>query len=160
MKILIVSDTHGMEYNFDRALLRAHPVDMVCHLGDMEGGEGYFYEICPCPVHMVSGNNDFFSPAPPEKVIEFCGFRIFMTHGHRYGGGYDLKGLREAARNHKCDLVFFGHIHQPLIDEDGDITVVNPGSLTYPRQKGQRPSYIVMEVDECGEINFSINYLD
>lgn len=160
MKILIVSDTHGNERNFERALMRTYPVDMVFHLGDLEGGEEYIESICTCPVHMVSGNNDFFSSAPSEKIVEVCGFRIFMTHGHRYGGGHDLKRLREAAANHKCDFAFFGHIHQPLIDEDGDILVLNPGSLTYPRQSGHHPSYIVMEIDLDGDVDFSINYLD
>lgn len=160
MRILIVSDTHGNERNLERALVRTYPVDIVCHLGDLEGGESYIEEICPCPVHMVSGNNDFFSPAPSEKIIEVEGFRIFMTHGHRYGGGYNLSRLREAAHNHKCDMVFFGHTHQPMVDEDDALTVVNPGSLTYPRQAGHHPSYIVMEIAEDGTVEFSVNYLD
>ena len=63
MKVLIVSDTHGNDRNLERVLLQNYPVDAVFHLGDMEGSESYIEDICPCPVYMVSGNNDFFSPA-------------------------------------------------------------------------------------------------
>ena len=38
------------------------------------------------------------------------------------------------------------------------IIAVNPGSLSYPRQEGRRPSYIVMEV-EGEKADFVIEYL-
>ena len=45
-----------------------------------------------------------------------------------------------------------------LVEEDG-LIILNPGSLTYPRQEGRRPSYIIMQIEEDGEANFSIEYL-
>ena len=160
MKILIVSDTHGNDRNLERAILQTYPVDYICHLGDMEGSESYIEDICPCPVYMVSGNNDFFSPAPGEQVIEIEGYRIFMTHGHRYGVAYGTEKLKEAAIARKCDIVFYGHTHRPEVDLDSDVILVNPGSLTYPRQQGRKPSYVLWCIDEKEELNFSINYLD
>ena len=41
MKILIVSDTHKRLRNFDIALDRVGPVDMLLHLGDVEGNADY-----------------------------------------------------------------------------------------------------------------------
>lgn len=160
MRILIVSDTHGKDSNFEKVLLQTDPVDMIFHLGDLEGSESYIEDICPCPVHMVSGNNDFFTSLPMEKIVEVEGYRIFMTHGHRYGVAYDIGRIKEAAAAHKCDMVFFGHTHRPLVDRDSDMIVVNPGSLTYPRQENHRPSYILMETDEMGDFQFTVNYLE
>lgn len=37
MKILIVSDTHGRHRNLEEVLDREGPIDMLVHLGDVEG---------------------------------------------------------------------------------------------------------------------------
>ena len=60
MKILIVSDTHGHEKNLETVIEKTVPVDLFIHLGDIEGHEDYIEALAGCPVHMVSGNNDFF----------------------------------------------------------------------------------------------------
>ena len=39
------------------------------------------------------------------------------------------------------------------------ITVLNPGSLSFPRQDGRRPSYMLMEIDREGEAHYTVNYL-
>ena len=160
MKVLIVSDTHGNDRNLERVLLQNYPMDAVFHLGDMVGSESYIEDICPCPVNMVSGNNDFLSPAQAEQVVEMEGHRIFMTHGHRYGVTYNLEKVKLAAEARKCDLVFCGHSHRPLVDDEERIIVVNPGSLTYPRQENRKPSYILMHMDADENVNFEIIYLD
>ena len=159
MKVLIVSDTHGNDRNFERVLLNTYPVDAIFHLGDLEGSESYIEDICPCPVYMVSGNNDFFSSAPLEQVVELDGYRIFMTHGHRYGVANGLERLREAAEARKCDMAFFGHTHRPIIDDANGPILVNPGSLTWPRQENRVPSYAILEIGVDGDLNFLINYL-
>ena len=47
----------------------------------------------------------------------------------------------------------------PVIDIDDDIIAVNPGSLSYPRQEGRRPSYIIMELDREGVAHYTVNYI-
>ena len=42
----------------------------------------------------------------------------------------------------------FGHTHRPIIDYHKDVIALNPGSLSYPRQEGKRPSYIIMDLDK------------
>ncbi len=39
MKILIVSDTHGKHKNLKEILSRVKDIDLMIHLGDVEGGE-------------------------------------------------------------------------------------------------------------------------
>ena len=57
---------------------------MLIHLGDVEGDEDYIPAVADCPVHMVRGNNDFFSDLPGEEEFMVEGYHIFITHGHGY----------------------------------------------------------------------------
>ena len=67
MRILIVSDTHGKNGNLEKVLRLTAPLDLMFHLGDLEGSEGYIESITPCEAHMVSGNNDFLRPCRQKK---------------------------------------------------------------------------------------------
>ena len=58
------------------------------------------------------------------------------------------------------DIVMYGHSHKPVVDIDDGIIAINPGSLTYPRQDGRKPSFIIMELDKNGDAHFTINYLE
>ena len=42
----------------------------------------------------------------------------------------------------------FGHTHRPYLEQDPDITVLNPGSLSFPRQEGRKGSFMIMELKE------------
>ena len=53
----------------------------------------------------------------------------------------------------------FGHTHRPYFEQDEDITVLNPGSVSYPRQEGRRGSYMIMEMDEEGDLKFEQKFL-
>ena len=53
----------------------------------------------------------------------------------------------------------FGHTHRPHLEEEEDLITLNPGSMTYPRQSGRQPSYMVMTLDEEGKASFEIKYL-
>ena len=82
MRILIVSDTHKHNDTFVRVLERIGQVAMVIHCGDAEGGEYFMQEIAGCPLHIVMGNNDFFSELPKEITLNIKDMNILITHGH------------------------------------------------------------------------------
>lgn len=159
MKILIVSDTHRRNENFCRVIEKEGRVDMVVHLGDAEGSEYYLQKVADCPMEVVAGNNDFFSELPKEKELDIGGYRVLLTHGHYYYVSVGMERIKEEGISRGVDLVMFGHTHRPLIDREDEITVLNPGSLSFPRQAGRQPSYIMMEIDEDGEAQFEIRYL-
>ena len=83
MKVLIVSDTHKKNDTYLN-LLRLHKPDMVIHCGDAEGAEYLLTEAAECPVHIVLGNNDFFSSLPRELELEIGKYKVWVTHGHNY----------------------------------------------------------------------------
>lgn len=159
MRVLIVSDTHKKNENFCRVMEKEAERDFVIHLGDAEGSELYLSKVAGCPMEIVAGNNDFFTQLPKEKEIEVEGYHILLTHGHYYYVSVGMERIREEGIMRGADIVMFGHTHRPFVETDEDIIILNPGSLSYPRQDGKRPSYIVMEIDEEGELQFEIRYL-
>lgn len=159
MKVLIVSDTHGRDGNLEIAVAQEAPFDMLIHCGDVEGREFFIQALVECPCHIVSGNNDFFSDLPREEEIVLEGKKIFVTHGHYYGVSMDLSGVVDEAADRNCQAVFFGHTHKPVIMEKDGVLAINPGSLAYPRQRGHRPSYVVLDTDGSGNMQAEICYL-
>lgn len=115
MKILIISDTHGAHRNFDRVIEKEQPLDMLIHLGDVEGDEDYIPAVADCPVHMVRGNNDFFSGLPGEEEFMIGGYHIFITHGHGYYVSMGEERLKQEARGRGADIAMYGHTHRPVL---------------------------------------------
>lgn len=159
MRILIVSDTHGSVRNFDEVITREKNIDMMLHLGDVEGDDNYMEEVLNCPVHIIGGNNDFFSQLPTEIEIRIGKYKVFMTHGHGYHVSMDTRRLKQAARARGADIVMYGHTHRPDIDLEDGVMVINPGSLSYPRQSGRKATYIIMEIGDSGNAEFHLKYV-
>ena len=159
MRVLIVSDTHRKNDLYLKVLEEERP-DMVFHCGDVEGSEYLLTEAADCPVHIVLGNNDFFSNLPRELTVEIEPHRVWMVHGHNYYVSFGTEELLDEAMNRNVDVVFYGHTHRPLIEKHGGITILNPGSLSYPRQEGKKPSYARMEIEEGQETKYSILYCE
>ena len=132
---------------------------MFVHCGDVEGREIFIEALVDCPCCIVSGNNDFFSDLPREEIIDLAGKKILVTHGHTYGVSGGTDGIVEAARARGCEAVLFGHTHYPEIEMQEGILVINPGSLTFPRQRGRKFSYAVMEAEEGKDLQAEIRYL-
>lgn len=166
MKILIVSDTHRKDENLKEVIKRSGRLDMLIHLGDSEGSEQMILTWLNegCDPQMVLGNNDFFSCLDREKEIMIGRYKTLLTHGHYYNVSVGAETLISEARSRDCDIVMYGHTHKPYyaVDKkagDKDLIVLNPGSLSYPRQEGRRPSYMLMELDQEGDAHFVLNYL-
>ena len=158
MKVLIVSDTHKKNENYFYVLEKEKP-DLVIHCGDAEGSEYALTKAADCPVEIVLGNNDFFSELPRELMLDIGPYKVWVVHGHNYYVSMGNENLKREAVERGADIVFYGHTHRPVIDMDDDVIAVNPGSLSYPRQEGRRPSYALMEMDDRDELQFSICYV-
>ena len=143
MKVLIVSDTHGQDENLEETVLREAPFDYLIHCGDVEGREIFIEALAECPCTIVAGNNDFFTDLPYDH----------------YFVSQDYDKLVENAQAKGCKIAMYGHTHMPVIENEDGILVINPGSLTYPRQRGRRPSYAVMQIEEGKDPQVEIRYL-
>jgi putative phosphoesterase len=155
-RIMIVSDTHRKHGNLAEALYREGSIDKLIHLGDFEGEDDLIREMAGCEVLMVPGNNDFFSPYSRELETDIGKYKVLLTHGHYYYVSLDLQTLRADAVARGFDIVMFGHTHRPLISVEDEITLINPGSISYPRQADKKCTYIMMEVDDSGGAEFTL----
>lgn len=159
MKILVLSDTHGV---IDKAedIIRSHPdLDMVIHLGDYFRDAQKLADIFPnLPIEYVYGNSDFMiGDVQAEKVLEISGKRIFLTHGHRYSVKWDYNKLYQKAEEESVDLLLFGHTHVADIVTKREFVVLNPGSISDAREESGE-SYAIVKI-EGGKIEPNIVFV-
>ncbi len=161
-KILILSDTHGKCDLMYEIINKVKPIDSLVHCGDVGYGgiERELSAASDCPVHVVCGNNDYGSTYPYTDSFTLQGHKIIVTHGHRQRVYSDLSPLLYLAEENRADIVMFGHLHVPVVKTWEGITLVNPGSLTYPRQSNRLPSYIMMTIEDSGEVRFAVRYVE
>ena len=152
MRILVISDSHGRNDDIEGVL-------MMIHCGDVERGDSYIREIADCPVVMVAGNNDYYLDLPSEEEVRIGDYKVLVTHGHGYYVNSGVDYLREHALEYGYDVVMYGHTHVPYIEIGDDVTILNPGSISYPRQPGRKPTFLIMEIDEEGKAHYEIRYL-
>ena len=159
MKILVASDTH---YSVDRLIKAAEleRPDKIFHLGDSLGKVEQVEAMCEVPVTVVRGNCDADISVPSEVIEEIGNHRALLTHGHYYGVGHDVEDLEEliaAAKAKDCDIVIYGHTHYPLLERGyKGMTILNPGSISSPRQPSHKCTYAVIVVDSDGEISVTM----
>lgn len=160
MRILIVSDTHRKNDNFLKVVEKTGPYDMLLHCGDIEGSEYLISEAIGCPAEIVQGNNDFFANLPKEKEFQIGSYKVWLTHGHNYYVSMNYEIIKQEARDRGVDIVVCGHTHKPVIERENTLTLINPGSMSYPRQENRKPSYVIMEIDKDGEAHYTLNYFE
>ena len=55
-----------------------------------------------------------------EKIIEVCGKKIFITHGHFYGVKEGMQRLLYRGLELKVDIALYGHTHiSNILFEEG-----------------------------------------
>lgn len=159
-KILVVSDSHGYNTNLRKAIEafgpRGEQLEMLIHLGDIQGSLESIEKLVDCPVEAVSGNCDFAPELQGTKIISIGKEKALITHGHRYGCKSGTGAMKELAKANGAGIVLFGHTHMPLLENYSDMKVMNPGSISMPRQDGRRPTYLVITIEEDEHLEFAI----
>lgn len=149
MRIIVVSDTHGDYFNFEKVIETQSKADLFIHLGDGEQEADEIADLYPSKKFLtVSGNCDFGSPSPASGEIILAGKRIFYTHGHPYQVKYGLTGLIMEARNRKADIALYGHTHESYTSYEDGLYIMNPGSLGHPHDG--KPTYGVIDLTAAG----------
>lgn len=146
MRILVVSDTHSARKKMDRLKEKVYgKVDMIVHAGDHFEDSIYLKSILDIPVIAVAGNCDFGSV---EKKLDFEveGVKIFLTHGHLYGVKYSYDELVDQAKACGAKIAIFGHTHFKEDRYVDGVRVINPGSLSEPRDSSKE-SFGILEVE-------------
>ncbi|KYZ76651.1 phosphodiesterase [Anaerosporomusa subterranea] len=133
MKIGVISDTHGDRRSIERAVARVGTTDFWLHAGDHGQDSRSLVELTGLPVVSVTGNCDGRTEAKPDEFLEFEGYRIWLTHGHRNHVREGHADLLFWARKYEVQAVIYGHTHIPEVHWEQDLLIFNPGSASRPR---------------------------
>lgn len=130
-----------------------HGVTAILHAGDVSAPWVLEELGALAPVFAVAGNTDIRLNLPPDRLLEFGGARIGLTHGHGGWGqylwqkvvylaaGYDVTRYVRLARSRfgAVEAIVFGHTHRSVNRCEDGILMFNPGSLGpdyFPPQRG------------------------
>ncbi|MGG7178800.1 metallophosphoesterase [Clostridium paraputrificum] len=152
MLVAVISDTHRMPKYIDIAKEYIKEADVLIHLGDNSEDIEELTREFNGQVYGVRGNCDFSNKYPKEQLINISGKRIFITHGDLYGVKYGMTNIYYKAKEVEADIVLFGHTHEQMIEEEGNIIFMNPGSISLPRLKGRYIGYIKLEENKKPDI--------
>jgi len=168
-QLLVISDSHGHKENlYDALIQKGKECDALIFLGD--GIEDLLNLIeenhnleqkdkfLPSVIVFVQGNGDdsYYSyytdeikkiDIPETQEITAAGKRIFITHGHRFNVYYTLHRLEEKLETEDYDIVLFGHTHVPFQERLGSKLLLNPGSISLPRNHSNK-CFVVLTVEK------------
>ena len=164
MKLMIASDIHGSAYYCQKLMdaYKQEKADKLLLLGDLlyHGPRNDLpkdYNPKEVITMLNAIKNDILcvrgncEAEVDQMVLEFPvmadyimlyveGLTIFATHGHLYHEN-NLPPLK------KGDVLLHGHTHVSGIRTLGDITLVNPGSVSIPKENTKH-SYMILEQGE------------
>lgn len=146
MKIGILSDTHRMIKNIDKAIPYLKECDLIIHAGDNFSDSKYIHKATNVDIIAVKGNCDF-EHVEDELVFEVDKKTIFLSHGDSYGVKNGVDRIEQKAKGVNADIVIFGHTHVPFQKNKDGIIYINPGSLSLPRGVEYK-SFIIIEIED------------
>lgn len=133
MKWLVFSDSHG-KLEYMKSAVEFEQPDKVLHLGDVLRDARNLRECFPeLEMECVVGNCDGYNgddSAPEEKELFMGDRRLLICHGHTYQVKLGIGMLTGEARGRGVDVVLFGHTHEPLCLLEGNLWVMNPGTVS------------------------------
>lgn len=152
MKILFISDIHGSSYYLDKVLelLPELKVDKIVILGDIlyHGPRNPLPKGYDCQkvlkalnllkdkIIAVRGNCDSevdqmvldFPIQKDYETLDVDNHHFFITHGHLFNEE-NLPPLLNQG-----DILIYGHFHKPIAKKVGGIYILNPSSISLPKE--------------------------
>lgn len=129
VRIGVTSDTHGLVR--PEVLAAFAGVDQIFHAGDVGEGDVIAKLETVAPVTAVSGNIDIGQPWARQlndiEVLTIEDRHILLCHHREKAARW--RGLQ------RCDLVIYGHSHQPHWQQGPGLQWLNPGSAGQRRFK-------------------------
>lgn len=136
MRILVISDTHAKcnrVYDVYKKLNSEAPIDIIVHCGDYYSDALEIQARLGKKVVWVKGNSDGCFDQDNFKILETEVGDFMVVHGHLQNVGYSQENLYYFALENGCVGAFFGHTHRAMFSKLDDFYLMNPGSLSEPR---------------------------
>lgn len=161
MKILFISDIHGIDINLRKieSIIDNEKIDKLVVLGDLYYARPLYnkkYEVNSNNVKDIltkysdkiiclRGNCDSdvdvkvsdFPICNNLSLICIDGLDIYLTHGNEYN-------LEKNNKFNRNGILVYGHEHIPYIKKKGDMLYINVGSISLPRDNN-KPTYMIYE---------------
>jgi putative phosphoesterase len=138
---------HG---NYDHAIARDEE-DCGCAYRDPHDRALGEQSIAWTLEHTDRRSKDFMRELPFDLRFELAGKRARLVHGSpRKVNEYlfedkPARTFERIAAGAECDLLVFGHTHQPWIHEYGGVLFVNCGSVGKPKDGDPRGAFAILE---------------
>ena len=146
MKIFVISDTHGKLDKVREIWKKLNNIDLIILLGDYEKDAKLLEREFETEVISVKGNMDGSRSRDDYEILETEYGNLLLLHGHMDKVKMSPLNLLYRAQEHDCKAVLFGHTHQAAYEQVDGIYLVNPGSLTQPRD-GSNGSYAIITTE-------------
>ncbi len=145
MRILIMSDAHGISHSIISAIENEPKAELVYYLGDgADVADDVFEAFRDKKMFIVlKGNCDMGTRFPDFDIRTIEGVKIYACHGHNESVKYTRSVLSERARSNNCTVALFGHTHQGFEDYEDGLYLFNPGSLL-------EKQYGVLDIEKNG----------
>ena len=134
MRILLVSDSHSNYDALDRLAQMYPNMDLYLHAGDSEQDE---FSIKP--FISVKGNCDHYYDFPNYLVIPSPAGNIYVQHTPSIS--------KSVISEHNAKIVIHGHTHTRKNEVVNGILFINPGAISYARDKYDG-SYAIIEIED------------
>jgi putative phosphoesterase len=138
--------------NYDYAIARDLE-DCGCPYRDRHERELGELSVAWTLEHTDRRAKDFMRGLPFDLRLDLGGQRVRLVHGSpRKVNEYlfadkPARTFERIAAGADCDVLVFGHTHQPWVAEYGGVLFVNCGSVGKPKDGDPRASFAVLEVD-------------
>ena len=161
MKILFISDIHGIKTNLEyiKELDKYEKFDKIVILGDLYYNYRIIYDGLEIDhvyvkkflmsykdkIICLRGNCDFdsdiegldFPVCDKLALIHIDGLDIYCTHGNEYN-------IDNSRKFNRSGILIYGHEHYPYIIKKDDMVFINTGSISLPKNNS-KPSYVIYE---------------
>ena len=83
---------------------------------------------------------EWLNSLPQKLELILNGNSVLICHGSPWDNDYYIypdanNDVIQRMKDTGFDLIFYGHTHYPIIWQDSDIIIVNPGSVGQPRDR-------------------------
>ena len=150
-QILVVSDSHKHNEILNKIFEANKDIETCIHCGDLQDNEN---ALNIHDLYLVCGNNDF-SLYKEELLLEYEGYKLYITHGHIQDIEVSDQKIHQIAQSYNANIVLFGHTHNPKFYQKDGIYYLNPGSVAFPRGgKIFVPTYAILTLSDTIECHF------
>jgi hypothetical protein len=135
VKFLIISDIHDNLVNLEKCINwgKSEKAENAICCGDIVNTETLQYLSKNFKtIYLVRGNLEIYDESEVKKYknINYLNrLGVFEIDGKAIGLCHEPWFIKKVLEIKKCEVIFYGHTHEPWIEEKDGCIIANPGTL-------------------------------